>query len=234
MPNYDMLAFLSYLFQKQVRMIKAAIFDLDNTLLKCRSSERLFFKYLVIHRIVTIRDIFRIPSAFLGRLFRLKGIYVRENKFYLKGKDMEVVKDAASRFFKERLVPIISCNAMEELKKKKEDGFLIILLSGTIGVLLKHFEDYCGADLAVGNLLASVNGHFTGEIEGIHPYGNGKAIVLKKLAEEKGIDLSESYAYADRYVDIYHMKLVGHPVAVNARGRFLRYAKRNNWQLTFF
>ncbi len=215
-------------------MIKAAIFDLDNTLLKCRSSERLLFKYLVTHRIVTIGDFFHMVTAFLRRLFKLKGFYIRENKFYLKGKDVEVVKDAAARFFKERLAPLISCDAMRELKQKKKDGYIIILLSGTVGFLLEHFKDHSGADLAMGNSLASLNHHFTGEIEGIHPYGRGKAIVLKKLAEEKGIDLSESYAYADRYIDIYHMRLVGHPVAVNARGRFLRYAKRNNWQLSFF
>lgn len=215
-------------------MLKAAIFDLDNTLLKCRSSERLFFKYLVIHRIITVRDVFRMASAFLGRLFGLKGIYLRENKFYLKGKDVEVIKDAATRFFMERLVSLISCDAMRELKQKKKDNYIIILLSATISFLLEHLKKHCGADLATGSSLVSVNGHFTGELEGIRPYGLGKAIVLKELAEEKGIDLSESYAYADRYVDIYHMKLVGHPVAVNARGRFLRYAKRNKWQIANF
>lgn len=215
-------------------MIKAAIFDLDNTLLKRSSSERLFFKHLVIHRIITIGDFFRWAAAFLGRLFRLKGIYVKENKFYLKGRDVDIVKDAAARFFKERLASHISCDAMKELKQKKEDGYIIILLSATLGFLLEHFKEHCGADLAVGASLASINGRFTGELEDIRPYGRGKAIVLKKLAEEKGIDLSESYAYADRYADTYHMKLVGHPIAVNAQGRFLRYAKRNNWQIAKF
>lgn len=173
-------------------------------------------------------------SAFLGRLFRLKSIYVRENKFYLKGKDVEVVKNAAARFFRERLVSLISCDAMKELKHKKENGYIIILLSATLGFLLEHFKEHCEADIAIGSLPASVNGHFTGELEGIYPYGRGKAIALQRLAEEKGIDLSESYAYADRYIDIYHMRLVGRPVAVNARGRFLRYAKRNNWQIVNF
>lgn len=215
-------------------MIKAAIFDLDNTLLRCRSSERSFFKYLVIHRIITIGDLLRLATAFFGRLFGLKGIYVRKNKFHLKGKDMEVVKNASAIFFKESLAPLISGDAMKELKQKKNEGYVIILLSATLGLLLEHFKDHCGADLAVGATLASLNGRFTGELEGVLPYGRGKEIVLKKLAEEKGIDLSESYAYADRYADTYHMKLVGHPVAVNARGRFLRYAKEKNWHIANF
>lgn len=215
-------------------MTRAAIFDLDNTLLKCRSSERLFFRYLVIHHIITIKDFFRWATAFFGRLFKLKGIYIRENKFYLKGKDMDVIKDAAERFFKERLSSLISGAAMKELEQKKKEGYMIILLSATLSLLLEHFKDYCGADLALGNSLATLHRHFTGELEGIYPFGNGKTIILKKLAEEKGIDLSESYAYADRYIDIYHMRLVGHPVAVNARGKFLKYAKRNNWQIVNF
>lgn len=215
-------------------MIKAAIFDLDNTLLKCRSSERSFFKYLVTHRILTIGDLFRLATAFLGRLFRSKSIYVRKNKFHFKGKDVEAVKNASAMFFKESLAAHISSDAMKELKQKKKDGYIIILLSATLAFLLEHFKDHCGADLAVGASLASLNGRFTGELEGVLPYGRGKEIVLKKLAEEKGIDLSESYAYADRYVDTYHMKLVGHPVAVNAQGKFLRYAKKNNWQIANF
>ena len=215
-------------------MLKAAIFDLDNTLLKCRSSERLFFRYLVIHRIVAPGNFFRMATAFLGRLFKLKGIYVRENKFYLKGKDVDVIKNAADRFFKERLSSLISSNAIHELKQKKKDGYVIVILSATLGFLLEHLKVHCGADLAVGCSLASLNGRFTGEIEGVYPFGNGKAIVLKKLTEEMGIDFSESYAYADRYADIYHMRLVGHPVAVNARGKFLRYAKKNNWQIVNF
>ena len=215
-------------------MKKAAIFDLDNTLLKCRSSERSFFKYLVTHRIITIEDLFRFATAFLGRLFGLKGIYVRENKFHLKGKDEEVVKNASAIFFKESLAPLISPEALKELKQKKQDGYTIILLSATLGFLLKHFKDHCGADIAVGATLASQNGRFTGKLEGILPYGRGKEIVLKKLAEEQEIDLSESFAYADRYADTHHIKHVGHPVAVNARGRFLRYAKKNNWRVTNF
>jgi HAD superfamily hydrolase (TIGR01490 family) len=215
-------------------MIKAAIFDLDNTLLRCRSSERMFFKYLILHRIITVRDLLRMAAAFFGRLLRLQDIYIRENKFYLKGKNVEVVKDAAARFFRERLASLISSDAMKELEQKKKEGYMIILLSGTLDFLLVHFKGHCGADLAMGNSLASLNGHFTGEPEALRPYGHGKAIALKKLAEEKGIDLSESYAYADLYKDIHHMRLVGNPVAVNARGRFLRYAKSNNWQAFFW
>lgn len=215
-------------------MIKAAIFDLDNTLLRCRSSERMFFKYLILHRIITVRDLLRMAAAFFGRLLRLQDIYIRENKFYLKGKNVEVVKDAAARFFRERLASLISSDAMKELEQKKKEGYMIILLSGTLSFLLEHFKGHCGADLAMGNSLASLNGHFTGEPEALRPYGHGKAIALKKLAEEKGIDLSESYAYADLYKDIHHMRLVGNPVAVNARGRFLRYAKSNNWQAFFW
>ena len=74
-------------FQKK----KVAFIDIDGTLIRKMSSERLFFKYLVYKRIVTPRDILRYLKVSLNRFINLEGLQLKENKHYIKGKKVDAI-----------------------------------------------------------------------------------------------------------------------------------------------
>lgn len=214
---------------------KAAIFDIDGTILKNISSERVFFRYLIDKRIVTLKDLLRLASAFINNLLSFKGLYVRKNKYYLKNKEYEKVLSNINECFKERISPHISVMALEEINRLKNAGYMIILLSGTLGPLVECFKNYCNADIGVGtNLSIDKKGIITGEIDGIHSYSSGKVKVVKRLVAEHNIDLSSSYAYANQYLDVKFMRMVGYPVAVNASPMLRLYAKFNRWNIVEF
>jgi len=214
-------------------MKKVAIFDIDGTLIKV-SSERQFFKYLIAERIVTTKDILRVVKVSLYRILNLNNLQVRKNKHYLKGKKADIIVQAAKTFFNEKLSPLISTKALEEIRCLKGKGYTIILLSGTLVPFVECFKDYCKADMGIGTHLESENGTLTGEIKGTYAYNNGKADIVKKLAKEYNIDLSNSYSYANQYVDVKFMRLTGFPVAVNASPMLRLYARRNNWCMATF
>jgi phosphoserine phosphatase len=111
---------------------------------------------------------------------------------------------------------------------------MIILLSGTLSFIVDCFRNYCNADLGIGTQLVSNNGTFTGETEGAYVFGEVKADIVKKLRKSYNIDLENSYAYANHYTDIKHMRLIGHPIAINASTMLNLYAKRNSWHRTEF
>lgn len=215
-------------------MVRAAIFDIDNTLLKGRSSERIFIRYLRARGIITFRDILRFIFTSLGNLITFRGLNYRRNKSYLKGKDSRVIEEAAKRCFKERVLPYISQEALEEIRKKREEGYLIVLLSGTLDVLIQQFKEYCSADVAIGTDLERSDGMLTGELHGVHPYGHGKALLLGELTSSMGISLTDSYGYADHLSDVEFLHMVGHPVAVNAHIGLRVYAKMKGWRVTDF
>jgi phosphoserine phosphatase len=97
------------------------------------------------------------------------------------------------------------------------------------------FRKFCNADIGVGTSLAvDKHGFITGEIDGIHSYSSGKVKVVTRLAAEHNIDLSSSRAYANQYLDVKFMRLVGHPVAVNATPLLRLYAKLNRWKMMNF
>jgi len=216
-------------------MKRVAIFDIDGTIIRNISSERVFFRYLINKGIVTSKDLLELANAFIRNLLHLKGLYVRENKYYLKNKEYEIIVSAVIDCFKEQITPHISTAALKEISRLKNSGYLIVLLSGTLSPLVDCFRQYCNADIGVGTSLSvDDEGMITGEIDGIHSYSSGKVKIVNHLVSEYDIDLSSSYAYANQYLDVKFMRMVGHPVAVNASPMLRLYAKINRWKMLEF
>lgn len=216
-------------------MNKAAIFDIDGTIIRDISSERVFFRYLLEKGLVTFRDLLKFANVFFYNLLFFKGLYVRKNKYYLKNKEYEKIVASISECFRERISPYISLAALEEIKMLKDSGYMIILLSGTLSPFVECFRKYCNADVGIGtNLAIDDNGIITGEINGIHSYSGGKAKIVNQLEAEYKLDLASSCAYANQYVDVKYMRMVGYPVAVNASPLLRLYAKINHWKIIEF
>ena len=171
----------------------------------------------------------RVVKVSFYRILNLNNLQVRKSKHYLKGKKVDVIVKAAKTFFDEKLSPLILPKALEEIRCLKEKGYMIILLSGTLIPFVECFKDYCKADMGIGTHLENKNGTLTGEMKGTYACNNGKAEIVKKLAQEYNIDLSNSYSYANQYIDVKFMRLTGFPVAVNASPMLRLYARKNNW-----
>ena len=132
-------------------MKKAAIFDIDGTILRNISSERVFFRYLLGKGVVTTKDLLRFANVFVNNLLQLKGLYVRKNKYYLKDKEYKQVVSEIKECFKRQISSHISETALQEISRLKDAGYLIILLSGTLSPLVECFKKYCDADIGMGD-----------------------------------------------------------------------------------
>jgi phosphoserine phosphatase len=58
-----------------------------------------------------------------------------------------------------------------------------------------------------------------------------RAAWLRRHAADAGLDLSQSYAYADSYSDRPLLEAVGNPAAVNPDPSLYRHAKRRHWRI---
>jgi phosphoserine phosphatase len=97
---------------------------------------------------------------------------------------------------------------------------------GPIGAML-------GADHVIATQMVVEDGKYTGEI-GRYAYGPEKAAALLALADERGYDLSGSYAYSDSVTDVPMLDVVGHPYAVNADRGLRKIAAEREWPLLTF
>ena len=90
--------------------------------------------------------------------------------------------------------------------------------------------------IGVGHLLASdpeiVDGEYTGRIDGIACFHEGKIAKLEAWLAARGealSDFSESYFYGDSQSDVPLMEKVTHPVAVGTDETLGRIAQERNW-----
>ncbi len=216
-------------------MHAAAIFDLDRTILAPPSSERAFFRYLVSER--------KLPLSSLGTL--LEGVWrqlphglvalTKGNKYTWKGWSQEALESAGRQCFDDLLRSRIYPDAVDLIAEHRAQGHRIVLLSGTLDLLLQPFAELLEVDHWIPSRLETDSrGRLTGSIVGAHPYGSGKRRALLAAQRTHGIDLQESWAYADDVSDVGVLSLVGHPVATNPSPELARIATRLGWQCIRF
>jgi putative phosphoserine phosphatase/1-acylglycerol-3-phosphate O-acyltransferase len=89
-------------------------------------------------------------------------------------------------------------------------------------------------ELGIDNLLVTevevVNGLATGQLAGPVLWGAGKANAVRGFAEEKGIDLEESYAYGNGTEDVLYLEAVGRPRPLNPDGGLAEVARERGWK----
>ena len=100
--------------------------------------------------------------------------------------------------------------------------------------IVDDFAAAIGLTGGLGTVAAVDNGVYTGELAEPFCYGEGKAIAIRKLSEEKGYDLRLSYAYTDSAGDLPMLEIVGHPVAVNPDRALETIAYHRGWAIVEF
>ena len=211
-------------------MRTCAIFDLDGTIID-NSSEKTFVGYLLRRREISLVNL----ASWALYLFKTRRLHAAKmNKVYLSNKDYSHIQRLAKKCFHEKLVQHISKRAVDLIKMHKEQGRVVVLLSGSLDILVANFKEYLGMDLMIGHSLERKDGIITGRTTGLQPYKKNKAILVKQLAEKYGLDLGNSYAYGNNYSDAHKLSLVKHPVAVNPDRKLRRIANENGWAIEMF
>jgi len=207
---------------------QAAIFDVDGTLI-AGGTERLFFRYLLrTRRLSPLRAL-----AFLLRLAADPANRYR-NKTYLAGMAVAEMESLGRRCFQEVMLPCLGPQAAACVRAHQSGGRRIVLLTGSLSFLVLPLKEKLGADWLIATALAQRDGRFTGDIEGVHPRGENKHVLLEELAQNQGIELSSSWAYGDHEEDASMLGCVGRPVAVNPSRSLRRLARQRGWPIQYF
>jgi HAD superfamily hydrolase (TIGR01490 family) len=217
--------------------MEAAFFDLDKTII-ARSSP-----------LALGRSFFR--EGLIGRSFLLKSLYA-QLVFHLMGADeekMERMRQEASRLtagweqervrqvvtevLEEVISPLIYAEALELMFEHREAGRMIVIVSSSPVEIVEPLADMLRVDHFIATQPQVEDGKYTGELD-FYAYGPHKAEAMQQLAEERGIDLSRSYAYSDSVTDLPMLETVGNPVPVNPDKELRRLAQEREWPVEWF
>src|SRR2546427_947230 len=112
-------------------------------------------------------------------------------------------------------------------------GRVVFIVTSSPEEVVRPLAERLGRVEVIATRAEVVDGKYTGEIE-FYCYGENKAVRIGEIAQERGIDLSGSFAYSDSITDLPMLGAVGHPVAVNPDRDLRREAEKRRWQIRYF
>jgi len=218
----------------------AAFFDWDGTLAPLPSLERRFLRMLRNRHEIPFRNYFLWLCELMWRLPRGIWAVKQTNKLYLKDV-LSSPAPATPSIPRDRRLPLprFFAEAVERVAWHARQGHALVIVSGTLELLAKQAARELQGELATRGLrakfhvcatrLEQVDGMWTGKIVGEAMVGEAKASAAKKLARERGWDLSQCYAYGDSKNDLALLACVGKPSPVNPTPGLASLAEERGW-----
>ncbi|MGE2715025.1 HAD-IB family hydrolase/lysophospholipid acyltransferase family protein [Mycolicibacterium litorale] len=153
----------------------------------------------------------------------------------LRGSSLSDVDELAERLFVQHIRDRIYPEMRALVRAHMARGHTVVLSSSALTVQVEPVARFLG----IGNMLSNKfetddDGCITGEV--IRPilWGPGKAHAVQAFATRNGIDLTNSYFYADGDEDVALMYLVGNPRPTNPAGKLAAVAAKRGWPVLRF
>ncbi|HTX45840.1 MAG TPA: HAD-IB family hydrolase [Solirubrobacteraceae bacterium] len=207
-----------------------AFFDFDGTLIAGYSAG-VFYQDRIRRFELTPSEIVRSLTAILE--MGLRGADVSKLMEIAvanwAGHREEEVRELFDRLFYERISGMVYPEARELVRAHARAGHTVVLASSATRYQLAALAE----DLEVEHVLCSevelVRGYFSGYIDGPVLWGEAKAEAVRLFATENGVDLGQSFAYANGDEDVPFLKTVALPRALNPADELKRVARKRDW-----
>ena len=112
------------------------------------------------------------------------------------------------------------------LKKLKEEGYILLAISGSHLELVEKIARYYGFDDWVGTIYKRGDTAFTGEK---YVPSFVKKAALKKLISKHQLEIKDSYAVGDSFSDSAMLEIVENPIAFSPEKRLFEVARTKGW-----
>jgi HAD superfamily hydrolase (TIGR01490 family) len=215
----------------------AAFFDLDKTII-AKSSALAFSKPFYAGGLINRRSVLR--SAYAQFVFHLGGAdhdqMEKMREFLSKmvtGWHVDTVREIVADTLHNIVEPLVYDEAVSLIEDHHLAGRDVIIVSASGSEMVEPIGELLGVDAVVASRLSTEEGLFTGAID-FYAYAENKAVAMQELAEQRGYDLSRSFAYSDSITDVHMLEVVGHPHAVNPDRELRRIAREREWPILTF
>ena len=217
--------------------MEAAFFDLDKTIISKSSSlalTRPLYRAGLVSRSQLLRGayaqlVYLLMGADEKRMDRAKEAMMALSTGWEQSAVEEIVRDVLINL----IDPYVYQEALDLIALHKALGREVYVVSSSPEEVVKPLAEHFGVSGVIATKAEIVDGKYTGQLQR-YAYAEGKAEAIAELAEQRGIDLSASYAYSDSITDRPMLELVGHPVAVNPDRDLRREAEKLEWQIRYF
>ena len=210
-----------------------AIFDLDNTLIS-GDSDHSWGEFLVSEQLVDAQQFKKTNDQFYadyvaGSLDIFA--YLEFSLQPLTKMSMTELAELHKRFMQQVIAPMQLAKAQALLQQHRDAGDRLLIITSTNRFIV---EPICHS-LGVTEILATdaqiVDGRYSGKVEGVPTYKEGKVVRLNAWLKEQGESLKGSWFYSDSINDLPLLLEVDHAVAVDPCPALQAVAEEKHWQI---
>jgi putative phosphoserine phosphatase/1-acylglycerol-3-phosphate O-acyltransferase len=213
-----------------------AFFDLDGTLVAgftavILTQERLRRGDISVGELITM-----VQAGLNHRLGRIEfEELISKAAAALAGRALSDLEEIGERLFVHRIESRIYPEMRELVRAHLARGHTVVLSSSALTIQVDPVARFLGIPNTLTNKFETDdNGILTGKVVEPILWGPGKAAAVQKFAADHGIDLKDSYFYADGDEDVALMHLVGNPRPTNPEGKMADVARRRGWPILRF
>ena len=215
-------------------MSKLTIFDLDNTLL-AGDSDRAWGQYIVEKKIVS--DDFLLESEkFYNSYYEgdldIDGFLAFCLKPLTENKLSELL-ELRKGFVEDKIKPMMLEEAIRTVKQKKSEG-PVIIATATNSFVTRPIADLFEIKDLIATEFVIKNNEFTGEVDGIPCFREGKVKKVEEWVNANGYDLSSATFYSDSFNDLPLLQKVERAIVVDGDNKLIEQAKNNGWECISF
>jgi HAD superfamily hydrolase (TIGR01490 family) len=209
-----------------------ALFDLDYTIFDANSSHVLATRahkagFLSTWNLIKGIGLVLRHKLGLGDAERL----IEEAYRWLEGVSRDDFRRFAKEIAEDTLFRFIRPEIREVLKKHKEQGADIVILSAALEVICEPIARHLEMDHIICSKLEIVDGKYTGRPLGSPCIGEEKLNRVHLYCRENGHNLKDAYYYADSILDLPALEAVGHPICINPDKKLAAEARKRSWTI---
>jgi putative phosphoserine phosphatase / 1-acylglycerol-3-phosphate O-acyltransferase len=213
-----------------------AFFDLDGTLVAgftavILTQERLRRRDMGVGELISM-----VTAGLNHQLGRIEfEELIRKASSALRGRALSDLEEIGERLFNQKIESRIYPEMRELVRAHLARGHTVVLSSSALTIQVGPVARFLGIENTLTNKFETTeDGVLTGDVQKPILWGPGKAAAVQKFAAEHGIDLKDSYFYADGDEDVALMYLVGNPRPTNPEGKMAAVARRRGWPILRF
>tara|TARA_B100001057_G_scaffold224669_2_gene224970 strand:- start:7826 stop:8476 length:651 start_codon:yes stop_codon:yes gene_type:complete len=215
-------------------MPKLVIFDLDNTLIN-GDSDRNWGIYLSEKKIVS-DDFLEKSEKFYNNYYDGSLDIDGFLNFCLEplvSNSMDLLLELREDFIETKIKPILLPKAIEEINKEMETN-KVIIATATNNFVTRPIATLFGIDDLIATDFEIIDNKFTGKVDGIPCFRDGKLTKVEQWSQNNDYDLNGSKFYSDSFNDIPLLQKVTEAIVVDGDEKLLQEAKNYGWKCVSF
>ena len=208
-----------------------AVFDLENTLIA--SNVVASYAWLATRDLDDF-DRVRFVARTLAEAPRLLALDRRDRSDFLRyfyrrfeGAPTDRIDQDCAEMLSDLIITKSFPQGIRRVREHRQAGHMTLLITGALDFVVTPLRPLF--DHIVAAEMGSRDGVYDGRLTSVPPTGEARYQTLADFADEHGLDLRESVAYADSTSDLPMLEAVGFPVAVNPETKLAALARRRGW-----